>query len=966
MAAQDLINELAGKTQPNSITPTYHASVIQAVFDEANKYRGTWASGQEYFLNDEVVDDGFLANCVVASTFERPRPQTVGEKLKDQPDDQVFTTESYAGIVYTGSDIEFTKDGYLTQIDAYVPKLSDSINYRFRILDVTNPSFPIAKDINEPVLVENGWATIALGSTIVLSGTKLRLIVDAWDTGSPLTFNHTWTFQGVFNTGAPPTGGWNRNNQHTIIRYDKTDNTATDRTSELSSVTDNSILTLAEDGAPFNFWEYRVIASRDLGTYYEYDVVLEAQGGTGVPVSSNTISSFSIPQPQATQYSVANNFWSTQPSFATISGFKYFDSLSNPPEVGQTTNAFGIRVVFQEAIVSSDWSIKSSIEGFTGGGTGTTAGEWLRAITDVDLSGFPEVNKVDCFGDDPSGTGDFIVKLGDPSSYPLGDRSVEIHNQSPTLFKVDLQDHTNVSLKTINADNSFIAFFNDSVAPWELVHLRGSVPKQLDPLVYGDFNNPLWQQNVTSGCYIMPVDFETTSNFDPSVTFTPAAKQIAEITVFNEVSGTDGAFRQDVIITSSSADFGLVNHHSVRSGFDQNNAIVLGWQNYTLSNSLNQIVGDMTSLVEDRYYNVLDDLDLATLGSRGRYTTFLDCYSPTKDITVKLLPKSAYGDGIVVEVLNQSDSPSKVTVTDSNDVVLKVIPADHSYAFGFDAVQPNWTPMHTRGSAAITMSTTPYGNMNATERGSLAQGYYNQTGLGSEFSNLPPDWDLDPLQTYTIIERIVTASMLWKHEIEFISSTDDANVQMGVKKIRSGTDFADAIANGWKPLPSPNTFALISTETLSLVAGGASQRMTTLQQASTVQPVGFTFVPAYQAIQNTFGATMDRVDGTLTLQLSRTGGGGVGTLYVWSERSEDNGNTWIANPNSGRTVEVANDGEGYSAITSFYNDWANGVMVRFAFASVGSNIDISAPSFTTPEAEAVTGLSYIWEMSQKS
>ena len=318
-------------------------------------WRGEWNTSNTPYAANSFVKDGAYAAISLTSTSERVEPTLVGSPEYTLPDDgSGFTVSDSASVIHSGQTYTFTKGGFLKQVRVYVPTLTSDTNYRFILVDETDPASPKVSIIEEPVLQEDNWTTIAANNILVLPEAKLRLIVDALNSGSDTSFNGGWTYLGTNNTGAPTAQGWNRRTQNDVLRFDKTDLDSTDRTSELNGVITGSTIQIIETANASNFFTYTVIgAPIDQGTYVEYPVALEDQGGTGVPVSATSTATFTVPIPQNTDYVQNTGYWATnEPDWATVEGFLEFDGV---PQAGNEDNAFGIDIQFQEAVVSDDW-----------------------------------------------------------------------------------------------------------------------------------------------------------------------------------------------------------------------------------------------------------------------------------------------------------------------------------------------------------------------------------------------------------------------------------------------------------------------------------------------------------------------------------------------------------------------------------------------------------------------------------
>lgn len=103
--------------------------------------------------------------------------------------------------------------------------------------------------------------------------------------------------------------------------------------------------------------------------------------------------------------------------------------------------------------------------------------------------------------------------------------------------------------------------------------------------------------------------------------------------------------------------------------------------------------------------------------------------------------------------------------------------------------------------------------------------------------------------------------------------------------------------------------------------------------------------------------------GTVTYQLS--GSGTPATLFLWSEKSTDDGVSFVENALSLRTSEVANNQESSQTKSSAVALWAPGESIRWAMYKTGSGtVTISAPSATVNTGNVVTGLSFYWQLGE--
>lgn len=111
--------------------------------------------------------------------------------------------------------------------------------------------------------------------------------------------------------------------------------------------------------------------------------------------------------------------------------------------------------------------------------------------------------------------------------------------------------------------------------------------------------------------------------------------------------------------------------------------------------------------------------------------------------------------------------------------------------------------------------------------------------------------------------------------------------------------------------------------------------------------------------------TSDRVIETLVGNFSFTpqkDGAGTTVLYIVSERSTDNGVTWLPNPESLRTFELKRDINQFGTKVSMLFNWLPDEIVRFkGYAS--SNLDLVSDAATIEGFEYVS-ISWFWALME--
>lgn len=117
------------------------------------------------------------------------------------------------------------------------------------------------------------------------------------------------------------------------------------------------------------------------------------------------------------------------------------------------------------------------------------------------------------------------------------------------------------------------------------------------------------------------------------------------------------------------------------------------------------------------------------------------------------------------------------------------------------------------------------------------------------------------------------------------------------------------------------------------------------------------------AIKNVSGRTIIVTSGTISFNPDRAGGG-TSTLNLVSEKSGDEGVSWIGNLNSLRKIEVASNNESFQTKISLTVNWAPNEILRFrVYETGGGSIDF-IPTSETILGQPFTGASMIWELEE--
>lgn len=128
--------------------------------------------------------------------------------------------------------------------------------------------------------------------------------------------------------------------------------------------------------------------------------------------------------------------------------------------------------------------------------------------------------------------------------------------------------------------------------------------------------------------------------------------------------------------------------------------------------------------------------------------------------------------------------------------------------------------------------------------------------------------------------------------------------------------------------------------------------------------IGFS-VDSTGYVKNITGRVLDRVTGTITIATDKVPDGlGAASLYLWSERSHDNGATWGTNQFSLRNVEISSSSESTYTYTSFFYDWEPDAIMRWRFAvKSGSAVRIRSVQELIG-SEVIRGYSVLWDIQE--
>ena len=129
--------------------------------------------------------------------------------------------------------------------------------------------------------------------------------------------------------------------------------------------------------------------------------------------------------------------------------------------------------------------------------------------------------------------------------------------------------------------------------------------------------------------------------------------------------------------------------------------------------------------------------------------------------------------------------------------------------------------------------------------------------------------------------------------------------------------------------------------------------------------------PEFTLITDGGGVQWVRNDSTKTFSMQGTatyqtvqGSGGSAILKLWSERSPDDGVTFVENTFSLRTSEVSNNSDNSQTKSSGVDSWPPGYSIRWAMYNEGPGaLTLDGPTDTVNNGNIVEGLTLYWQLN---
>jgi hypothetical protein len=314
-------------------------------------WRGEWVPGTDHIPGDVVTNSGWTMVCINADSGD-PFPRALEPQRWILPDTPTWSTDSQTAVIDSGHYYTVNSVGQVGGVRVWVPEVT--ANYLFRLTLMLNPNSasPTVRVIDGLVLLANQWNIVGVGETFIDPSSELLIVLTAVNTSASTQITGPWEYQGLDQNLAPTAGGFNSNNQATLVRIHYTDDNAADRTADIQSIISDSVLRFEVDAS--NFVEFLVLDRVDNIDHSVFTVVLTSQVGVINVLDVPTLTA-TIPTPDPTQYVFQDTYWSGNPDpDVNPVGFLQWDDVTQP---GKTDSAYGVDISFAKWTVNPNWEI---------------------------------------------------------------------------------------------------------------------------------------------------------------------------------------------------------------------------------------------------------------------------------------------------------------------------------------------------------------------------------------------------------------------------------------------------------------------------------------------------------------------------------------------------------------------------------------------------------------------------------
>ncbi|RLB40898.1 MAG: hypothetical protein DRH30_07930 [Deltaproteobacteria bacterium] len=332
----------------------------------------TWLS-QTYYTQ-EVVRDGDWTMVANKETTDRAAPQPTGGLAWTVPDVPAWSVLQFTGPVSSGLRIQNITDLWsILRVRVWVQGITASDHYRVVTVDNITGERTIGQEFDGTIVDAPGWLTLATSFSLV-PGADVVIYLLHENSAGTTDFNHPWAVVGSSNQDNDPgLGNIDWDNQITRIRLNEEDDDGADRSSELASVTLNSIIRVVDEDDLNSYYEFEVIGITDMIGWWQYATVLLNTGSGGPPPLGRSQVYFQIPVATPADYVVLPGNYTGVPSLTGLL------QLGNGAAT-EDDKSYGTDVEAQRYIASPDWDLLAL---FGGGSSSSGSGGSSELFTDL-------------------------------------------------------------------------------------------------------------------------------------------------------------------------------------------------------------------------------------------------------------------------------------------------------------------------------------------------------------------------------------------------------------------------------------------------------------------------------------------------------------------------------------------------------------------------------------------------------
>lgn len=358
---------LQGAGDSNSFQSQIDA--LRADLEKCTVWRGYWdPDATDYIAKHQVVDEGYLA-IANKPTIDKPAPQPVGSSTFDLPDVPVWSADgTFTGVVSTGTRYTLLEPGWLQAAEVWVPEVTADTLHRILLINNTDPANPTAEVLDDPILTQGEWNTVAVRQVLALAGSVFILRLEALNSGSSTMVTGNWERAANANGVGTDPGlqNWGTRNNEASLRVNKTDYDLGVRTADLLSMVAGTVIRFVSSTDVTQYMDWTINASPvdeapgdDTGHVSFANVTYNGSGSGGEPsVGTLCTMTATIPVASPTKYKQITGHWPTDPvPWADTVGLQSLDGVDQ----SVPDNAYGVRVQFQPGYVSPDWDLQATV-----------------------------------------------------------------------------------------------------------------------------------------------------------------------------------------------------------------------------------------------------------------------------------------------------------------------------------------------------------------------------------------------------------------------------------------------------------------------------------------------------------------------------------------------------------------------------------------------------------------------------